>query len=669
MKLERRTGWGQILGFVGVLLAVFALRMGGQAKLSPMLLTAVGVFFALTGWIWLRTEKRWLSTVSTLLWVAAGGVAEVYLSQWLMEASVQGLSGTMERPLCGALLIAAAGLSLFVVLGNLRWSAVIAMTLLMLLTTANSFIYTFRGNELIPADFRSIQTAINVAGSYEYHITPQMVRSWMLLAVLCWTALLLPHHTKSTAKEPHKREKTGWKGFIFALLPRILAAAAAVGIFTGVMQYGTNRANIKIKHFQREGTDYNGYLLNFYLRFPEMFPEKPKNYSLKRIQALEEQMQSEGGTMDSGRRPTIVVIMDESFCDLSVRNPDGVLNTNQAPIPYIRSLRENAVAGYAFASVYGGNTPNSEYEFLTGHSMAWSPFGTIAFQNDVQPGDASLVSTLKGLGYTCTAMHPYLANGWKRPVVYPALGFEESLFLDEFQQAELVRDYVSDKALFDRIIEQFESNRTQPQLIYTVSMQNHGGYQYEGDDFEVNVHTEGYKGNTVKADQYLTLIHKTDEAVEYLLDYFSQQEEEVVVVFFGDHQPYLGEKFYNQLHGGALETLDEQMLQYQVPFFVWTNYDTEEQYVERTSLNYLSVYLMEAAGLPLSPYQRFLQELREVVPAVNQLGYYSLSEGRFLELSQAEEEEKAALSDYAVLQYNALHDRKHLSEGFWGIRE
>ena len=81
------------------------------------------------------------------------------------------------------------------------------------------------------------------------------------------------------------------------------------------------------------------------------------------------------------------------------------------------------------------------------------------------------------------------------------------------------------------------------------------------------------------------------------------------------------------------------MLRYKVPFIIWANYDIEEKTVDCTSLNYLSVYLMEAAGLPLSPDQEFLRDTEKQIPVINSHGCYSLSEGCFLPISDAQGEE------------------------------
>lgn len=675
MKLELRKGPACIIGILGVLLAAGAWKFGTEAELAPKLLYGACAVLALGGWLRLRVKYRVMQFIPDVIWGAAGLPLEFYLSQWVMNSSVRKLDGWKDRLVLGALICGVVVLVLYVVLKSIRWSTVIGLTAVQLLTTANSFIYTFRGNELIPADFTSFFTAMNVAGGYEYKIKPEMIRGWILLIAYFWICFLLPKWKRPTVEVKDqegtvigKKKKYGPLDVFCAIVPRVLAAALAFQVAVGVMNYGTDRSNVIIKHFKRQGTDINGFIVNFYLRIPEMLPDKPSGYSRAAVAALEERVQSEMDGTSSAQTddlPTIIAVMDESFADLAVRSPDGVLNTNEEVIPYILSLRENAISGYALASVYGGNTPNSEYEFLTGHSMAWAPFGTIAYQNDVKAGDYSLVTILKQLGYHCTAMHPYKANGWKRPIVYDYLGFDEMFFEEDFPQKNLIREFVSDQEMFEYIIDCYEQGKDEPQFIYGVTMQNHGGYDYDGENFEATIKAKGYDHNYKKVNQYLTLIHETDKAVKNLIDYFSAVEDDVVIVFFGDHQPHVGESFYKDLHGGELETTDEKELQYQVPFFIWANYDIEEQYLDCTSLNYLASYTLQTAGLDLPPYQQFLLDLSEKIPAVNQIGYYSLADSCFKELDEAEGEEAQALQEYAVLQYNNIHDRKNSSGYFF----
>lgn len=331
-------------------------------------------------------------------------------------------------------------------------------------------------------------------------------------------------------------------------------------------------------------------------------------------------------------------------------------------MPYYDSLINNTVKGYALSSIYGGGTPNSEYEFLTGNTMAFLPFGSIAYQQFVKSETSSMVRYLESINYKTYATHPYHASGWLRTAVYPYLGFDGYSFLDDYHQANMIRKFVSDQEMYEYIVHKYEESDVEQQFIFSVSMQNHGSYDYVGNEFVNEIQLEGYSQAYPDVEQYLTLIHKSDEALEYLIEYFERVDEPVVVVLYGDHFPSLNNKFYEEVHGGSFDTLDEQILQYKVPFMIWANYDIEEEYVECTSLNYLSNYLYKVAGIPMPAYNQILCKIEKKIPAINALGYYSLENERFQTIEEASGEEACILNEYAQLQYNCIFDIKNRSK-------
>lgn len=277
----------------------------------------------------------------------------------------------------------------------------------------------------------------------------------------------------------------------------------------------------------------------------------------------------------------------------------------------------------------------------------------------------SLARVLSSYGYDTATTHPYLSSGWSRTTAYPLLGFSESTFEDSYPYENLIREYISDREMYEFLLDRLDDQGETPLFLFGISMQNHGGYTYEGDNYTQTVFLEGYEGEYSDVEQYLTLLHESDCAMEYLLTALQKRERKTVVLFFGDHFPSVEAGFYEELNGGPLDTLESQMKEYMVPFFIWANYDIPEQEVEITSLNYLSRYLLEAAELPLSPYHEFLKDLEEEIPAINALGYYSKSQGGYIPLSDARDEEAAWLSRYAKLQYNHLADAKNKSELFF----
>ena len=229
-----------------------------------------------------------------------------------------------------------------------------------------------------------------------------------------------------------------------------------------------------------------------------------------------------------------------------------------------------------------------------------------------------------------------------------------------------MRRYVSDAVMFDQVIKRYEEGKGKENLfLMGITMQNHGGYRDAYDNFKTDVYGTNVSYSDVN--QYLSLAHQTDLAVKDLISYFSKEKEPVVICFFGDHQPSLNTAFYRRLNGKGLSglTLEELEELYEVPFFIWTNYESESETVERTSLNFLSTMLLERAGIPLSPYQSFLSDLRKEVPAMNARAYYSNDRKRYVHYGEGSRKEEVWIDRYRILQYNGLFDNKNRSTEFF----
>ncbi len=523
-------------------------------------------------------------------------------------------------------------------------ACVIAHILLLLLGFTNYFVYLFRQSEFIFSDLRAIGTGLSVAG--KYHFVLHERGAYAILAAILFAALALKCEVS------------------FASRARMTAVAVTLAAACLVFVWSKTE-NLRVEIWEQKGSYKNGYLLNFALTVRDSFVPKPKNYSMDSITAIEEKYQGPDMAADesAGQKPVIIVVMNESFADLEIL---GDLSTNQAVTPFMDSLTENTVKGYALSSVFGAKTPNSEWEFLTGNTMAFMPKGTIVYQQYLDSSPYSMVASLQKLGYTCAAMHPYYASGWSRNRVYPDMGFDETYFIEDFNQEEVLREYITDKELYRKIIERCEQQEAgEPLFIFAVSMQNHGGYTKDYDNFLEDTYKIGLSYTDVN--QYLSLIRESDRALEELISYFMQVEEPVEIVFFGDHQPSLNRSFYELMNGKGLSglTLEELEELYTVPFFIWTNYDSSEAVVERTSLNYLSLFAWEQSGLPIPPYYQFLSDMRDVVPAINASGYYSKDSDAYIHLEDAENEEAGWLNTYEILQYNSIFGKKNRSSLFF----
>ena len=524
---------------------------------------------------------------------------------------------------------------------------------------ANHYLISFRGRTLFPGDFLTLRTAANVAGNYDYR--PDSMQ-WLTIGIFAAVLVLLSFLPRE------EKRLFDWRGFA--------PAAAGTAVFLAAF-FGTGWVEglgIEPSMWTTRG---NGLVLNFTVCLKYMKVEKPDSYSQETLAALAGENPSDAAdtaaSADGGTRPVnVIVIMNESLSDLSVL--PGV-ESNMDAMPFLRSLTENTVKGYAYSSVFGGTTANSEYEFLTGNTTAFLPAGTVPYQMYVSPGDPSLVGQMEALGYTTIAAHPYRSSGWNRPTVYADYGFDEVYFESDFQDRAYMRGdertgYVTDRCDYENLIRWYEEKEEgQPLFLFNVTMQNHSAYQMAWTNLPKEVWLTGELENRFQTvNQYLSLVYQSDQAFEDLIDYFSQVEEPTMILLFGDHQPQVATNFYTDVLGTNPDTATAQKKQ-MVPFVLWANYDIPEAQGVELSLNYLSALLMDTANLPMTGYQKFLSQLWETAPVINTVGIRDAQGNWYGENAALPEELDGAIEDYKVLLYNNVFDKKDRAENFFTLSD
>lgn len=514
----------------------------------------------------------------------------------------------------------------------------------------NYFVLDFRSAPVMPWDILSVKTAASVADNYNYRLDKQAA---IVLALFALVLLISSYCDISVT-------------FIKLRVSGALISFILLTVFVNYTQsnYCLYRFRLYDKLFTPTTMTYkDGTVVAFCMQLQYLFVEKPEGYSKERAEEILQEglsqpysdIESFQTALEAKNTPNIIVIMNEAFSDLNIL---GEFSSSEDYIPFVRSLlegAENTQSGYLGVSVLGGNTANTEFEFLTGGTMAFLPQGSIPYQQYINGEMPSLASYLKELGYSTIALHPYGATGWHRHQVYPWLGFDSFLSLEDFTSPKQIRKYVSDESDYEKIIQLFEEKEAgKPLFLFNVTMQNHSSYTDAYTDFTPDVKVEG--SDSFALSQYLSLLKVSDREIEKLIGYFQDQSERTLIVFFGDHQPTDSVvRDIWRLNDKSDQALSrkEQCLRYQVPFFIWANYDIEEIIGMNTSPNYLGSLTLKAAGLPLSPLHEFLDGLRQDYPVLSSIEVQD-ARGTSYEIKEKEEE----LLKYAIVQYYLLMEER-----------
>lgn len=528
-------------------------------------------------------------------------------------------------------------------------AVVISDVVLVVLYSANYFVYAYRGVALKLTDLKAVRTAAQVVSGYDLTPNIHLAMAWAIAALIAVAGWKL----RGKAEKHRKVTKRIVAGKAAMFVGGVLLAAGAVHTFI----YTDFLEEKGFKNLQGWAKEYiyfyDGYLVGSCIdikNMHEILGNAPSGYSKQYAEEILERYKSrEPGTAQTEELPHVILIMNESFSDLRAL---GDLEISEENLGNFYGLRENTVRGNVNASVLGGGTSNSEFEVLTGCTMGFFPQSYYPYEECLARPTDSLVSIFNAYGYQTYSMHPETRGNWYRTYVYEQLGFDRSLWIEDFEGAETIHYGVSDIETYKKIENLFENREKDEKLfIFDVTVQNHGGYTYE-DNCAYNVKSVNVPSE--EADRYLSLVRESDEAFAQLISYFAQVEEKVVICMFGDHQPRFSDgSFYNTLYDltEGLTGTDILFNQYKTPFVIWANYDISEMEDLDISMNYLGALLLDTIGVEGSAYFNFLLELMEDYPVITINGYKDKN-GNVFEWSGTKEE----FLEYRILQYEFLFD-------------
>lgn len=561
-------------------------------------------------------------------------------------------------------------LSLFLLIRRFHPTFVLFLSVNWIYGLANHYVLEFKGCPPLFSDLLASQTAITVMGNYSYALDDAVVIGTFLFLYTWIFLLYFPLSQKNVAPKNASEENNTSFFARHKLFVQILGILCAflwipclffldISHFSGITINGWS----PVYSFTQ-----NGAPITLLISIQNVMPSKPAHYSRESALAAISQAVSEAedatsdgmiskefaASEDASKNvpPSVIVIMNESFADLSVLG-DFVSDDYLASF---YDIDDYLLRGMVYPSVCGGGTCNSEFEFLTGSSMANVKPGIYPYQNYDLSNASNLVQVFNNLGYQTVAFHPYQAENWNRINVYNSFGFQEFLSQEDMTDKEILSWTISDHSDFEKIKEIYE-NRTAPLFLFNVTMQNHGGYNVPiRSDVELVSIEKQYSGYS-DVINYLTLIRESADAFKELLNYFAAQPDPVIICMFGDHQPILDEDFLSSITQTVSDeehSILDAKQRYITPYIIWSNYDvystqdTESTKQTDMSLNYLGANLLGLLGIS-TPYSQYLLSLQQQIPIVNSVGYQdSLGEWFSLEI------ENPVLTEYQSVQYYEL---------------
>ena len=300
--------------------------------------------------------------------------------------------------------------------------------------------------------------------------------------------------------------------------------------------------------------------------------------------------------------------MNESFGSVHNR-----VNTNISITPVFDNLN-GVKKGELFVNTFGGGTANTEFEFLTRITVGNLPYSNIPY-NNINQNKYSVARYLKKLNYKTIAMHPYIKTNYNRDKIYNFFGFDDYITINDFKYTEKIHNFISDESMYNEIIDRFEmlKNNYNKTFIFGITIQNHSGYEnYNKHDIVID---NDYK-NFTSLKSYLSLLHKYDQAINILLNYFNGIDEHIVLCFFGDHNASFGRLLNNTYYDNDYSY--ECSNCYLTPYFIYDNNNNVDNDTNNlTSIIFLMNEIFNMYDFPLDDWQISLSNMHKKILYTN----------------------------------------------------
>ena len=468
---------------------------------------------------------------------------------------------------------------------------------------ADSYVIKFRNKPIMPADLKALGTAREVVQGYEISLTLEMILGFILSVFYGYLSYKTWKDNKTDEKKTVKEQ----------LIPRGINVAVAVVL---LLISTHNPAFNSLNSFQwdakvLEGFHREGIVLTYIKSFMSGHVSKPDGYSRDVVDSYLKDYEVQ--ETPKGIQPRrIVMIMNEAFSDLRTVG----LNPEIDVMPNIDSLNENTIDGSLYVSIIGGGTCNTEFEALTGNTLAFFGPGAYPYTENVTKPMFSLASYFDNYGYHTEAFHANKPNNWNRDTVYSNFGFNVFNTIEDYPSIEYLHNYVTDESDYEFIKKVDKETESEPRFLFNVTIQNHADYDHFLNLEEAETLKDYDDSLSQDARVYLSLIKVSDDSIGELLDYYSSTNEPTMVIFFGDHQPCLS----SEGQKGVYTNVNVYQDYFKTKFFIWTNYETQQEDDVLISANYMPWLILERGNFPLPPYVQMLKELHEKYPVFTSQG-------------------------------------------------
>ena len=563
----------------------------------------------------------------------------------------------LEKPVRFALNLAPAGLLLlfFAFLsGNLFLGAAAADFLVCGFAIANRVKIQVRDEPVFPRDLALLKEAGSALEKYEIRLPmPQLAAVLASAGILLLLGILA-----GRGRVPPLRT---WAG-------RLAGAAVSLAVLI-VLTFTAFRSESLYDSLGSSNPyrlsvvfNENGFPYCFFHQMTQYQVDRPAGYSRARARAWDEgerdyREDTGGGTggagvgnhtgiddsAGTGKKVNVILVMNEAFSDIT-DDPVFAFSPENDPLKNLHAVQEDphGIALRLVVPGFAGGTANTEFDVFTGMQTNALGTGTTSAMRTVNRNLDSLFRLFRDDGYHTSFFHPGDDWFYNRENVYRWLGAEETVFIDQMEDPEYKGRWVTDAYMAGLITDELDRSAAMGKPLFhaATTIQNHMAYYW-------NKYGEGYSfplvplNRTVTDDVdimirvYVEGVRDADAMLGSLRANFAARSEPVLLVYYGDHLPYLGdEQMVYRALGMDMALPDGERANpfsiYETPCVLWANdaaaaeLDWENAVSalglaenQKLSAAFLGPLLLELTGRgQMTPWASFLNDLRRLAPVV-----------------------------------------------------
>lgn len=416
---------------------------------------------------------------------------------------------------------------------------------------------------------------------------------------------------------------------------------------------------ISVDEYTNEYGFFQGIILTSLVKKDLVSPDYSSKYVSKLLSSYDD-------VTVSGKwgKANVVFILSEAFSDLE----------NISEITFNEPLMQE-IANYKkdndkmvfdlLVPAYGGSSVNTEFEILTGASLTfWSP-GFIPYNqyysDSIGKNAPNIIKEFNNNGYTTMYLTPWGEDSYNSKRNYKLFGADKTIYGSKLKGSNKGQFY-SDKSLMKDIYNQLKNTKEgEYKFIMTASGQNHFPYtedKYEKYDVSVK-NTEYSKKSTNMLKSYAQGVYDASKELNNLYKMIQDLDTPTIIVFFGDHLPYIidddgVEPYISAKYFNTENKYVNDMRKHTTKAVILSNYDIETDDIKYMNANYLGAYVLNKMDLKVSNYFKYIDDLRKKVPVYNRNAVY-MNNNTTLR-SDLDYNAKKALEDYKFVQYGSFYE-------------